>query len=247
MARIVVLGEALVDVFAESGVSLRDAQTLHPRPGGAPANVAVALARLGADVGFIGKVGTDEYGSFLIDLLRKEGVDTTHFMADPRAPTMLAIVASPSPTEQQFVLYNGANALLNSEALPRAYIATAACIHLRVGHVGRRQPRGSIPGRTLVQGGRPPRYLRREPAPFTLARSGDRPQVDRRRRGLCQRGQAERSRTRIPHCHQGPGAWKPPVGGTGRSALLCIVGSQWSLFRQWHVVRPRAGPGRRRD
>ena len=46
---------------------------------------------------------------------------------------------------------------------------------------------------------------------------------------------------------QRPGEWKPPVGGTGRPALLCVVGSQWRLFRQWHVVRPCTGPGRRRD
>jgi fructokinase len=125
MPQIVVLGEALIDVFAEKGVPLRAATTLQPSPGGAPANVAVALARLGADVGFIGKVGIDDYGSFLIDLLAGEGVDTTHFVADPREPTMLAIVAAPSPTEQHFILYNGANGLLDPEELSPAYIASA--------------------------------------------------------------------------------------------------------------------------
>ena len=126
MPQIVVLGEALIDVFAESGTPLRAARTLHPRPGGAPANVAVALACLGADVGFIGKVGADDYGAWLIDILRSKGVDTTHFVADPHAPTMLAIVAVPSPTQQQFILYNGANALLRPEELPQATIAAAS-------------------------------------------------------------------------------------------------------------------------
>lgn len=126
MAKIVVLGEALIDVFAEKGVPLRAAKALYPSPGGAPANVAVALARLGADVGFIGKVGIDDYGRWLIDLLHDEGVDTTHFVADPRAPTMLAIVASPSATEQHFVLYDGANALLAAADLPETYITGAA-------------------------------------------------------------------------------------------------------------------------
>ena len=125
MPQIVVLGEALIDVFAEKGVALRAAKTLHPSPGGAPANVAVALARLGAKVGFIGKVGVDDYGAFLIDLLAGEGVDTTHFVADPHGPTMLAIVAAISPTEQQFILYNGANALLSPEELSQTYITSA--------------------------------------------------------------------------------------------------------------------------
>lgn len=125
MPQIVILGEALIDVFADKGVPLRAAKSLHPSPGGAPANVAVALARLGAKVGFIGKVGVDDYGAFLIDLLASEGVDTTHFMADPGGPTMLAIVAVPSPTEQHFILYNGANALLGPEDIPQSYVTSA--------------------------------------------------------------------------------------------------------------------------
>ena len=126
MPQIVILGEALIDVFADKGLSLRAAKTLHPSPGGAPANVAVSLARLGADVGFIGKVGVDDYGSFLIDLLAGEGVDTTHFVADSRGPTMLALVAVPSPTEQQFILYSGASTPLVPEELSQTYITSAS-------------------------------------------------------------------------------------------------------------------------
>ena len=125
MPKIVVLGEALIDLFADSGVALHAAKSLHPSPGGAPANVAVALARLGMDVGFIGKVGVDDYGHFLIDLLASEGIDTTHFVADPNGPTMLAVVATPSPTEQQFILYNGANALLSAAELSPEYVTSA--------------------------------------------------------------------------------------------------------------------------
>ena len=125
MPTIVVLGEALFDLFADAGIPLKEAQTFRPRPGGAPANVAVTLARLGADVGFVGKVGTDGLGSFLIELLTQEGVDTSWFTADPHAPTMLALVAAPSPTKQDFVLYNGASALLSPDELPHQYIAGA--------------------------------------------------------------------------------------------------------------------------
>lgn len=126
MPKIVVLGEALIDIFAEKGAALRDSQNLHPSPGGAPANVAVALARLGADVGFIGKVGVDDYGDFLVDLLTSEGVDTIHLVADPRKPTMIAIVALPSPTEQHFIIHNGANTLLTTDEIPKGYVTDAA-------------------------------------------------------------------------------------------------------------------------
>lgn len=122
MSEILILGEALIDIFAAPGTRLRDADTLRPRPGGAPANVAVALARLGADVGFIGKVGTDDYGGYLRELLAAEGVDVTYFTADRRAPTMVAIVAVPSATEQHFVLHSGASVLLTPADLPRQVI-----------------------------------------------------------------------------------------------------------------------------
>lgn len=125
MPQILVLGEALIDLFAERGATLRNARSLQPAPGGAPANVAVGLARLGADVGFIGKVGADDYGEYLVDLLASEGVDTPYFAKDVRAPTMLAVVAAPSSTEQQFILYNGANDLLSPDDLERNYITSA--------------------------------------------------------------------------------------------------------------------------
>jgi fructokinase len=60
---IVCLGEVLVDMFpAELGRSLTEISAFRPKPGGAPANVAVAAARLGAQSAFIGKVGDEAFG-----------------------------------------------------------------------------------------------------------------------------------------------------------------------------------------
>ena len=71
------LGELLIDMFpAEIGRAMTEVSAFRPKPGGAPANVAVATARLGADSGFIGKVGDDTFGHFLQDVLKNEGVDT---------------------------------------------------------------------------------------------------------------------------------------------------------------------------
>ena len=125
MAKIVVLGEALIDLFADEEVPLGDAAVFRPSPGGAPANVAVALGRLGASVGFVGKVGDDAFGELLQATLAKNRVDTRYFGSDACAPTMLAVVAVPKADEPQFILYNGANELLRPGDLPTAYIERA--------------------------------------------------------------------------------------------------------------------------
>ena len=60
------IGEILIDMFpAEVGRKLAEVSAFHPKPGGAPANVAVAATRLGLQSAFIGKVGEDAFGQHL--------------------------------------------------------------------------------------------------------------------------------------------------------------------------------------
>ena len=125
MPQVISLGEALIDIFAPTGTSLKAADRFTPSPGGAPANVAVALARLDVSVGFIGTVGDDPFGLRLIELRRADGVDTTHFRQVADSPTTLAFVASASPTQQDFILYRGADTRLTIEDIDRAYLAAA--------------------------------------------------------------------------------------------------------------------------
>jgi len=71
---IVCLGELLVDMFpAELGRRLAEVSAFYPKPGGAPANVAVAAVRLGAQGAFIGKVGDEAFGRHLAQILASEG------------------------------------------------------------------------------------------------------------------------------------------------------------------------------
>ena len=126
MPEVVSLGELLIDMFGRpAGVTLKKAGSFIPAPGGAPANAAVALARLGVEVGFIGGVGDDPFGEGLAELLRSEGVDVTYLLTIKDSPTMIALVATASPVDQDFTIYRGADTKLRPEDLDREYITSA--------------------------------------------------------------------------------------------------------------------------
>lgn len=74
-------------------------------PGGAPANVAAAVAKLGGSSSFIGQVGEDSFGSFLKDTLSQSGVDVTYMRRTNEANTALAFVALKKDGERDFVFY----------------------------------------------------------------------------------------------------------------------------------------------
>lgn len=114
MKDIVTIGEILIDLTysgREKGVPVYVAN-----PGGAPANVAVAAARLGADSAFIGKVGNDYYGGFLRETLTENKVDVSGMLTDASAPTTLAVVSLTDSGERSFSFYrrNCADTLLSS-------------------------------------------------------------------------------------------------------------------------------------
>lgn len=86
MARIWVLGDAVVDLVPDGEQHyLRCA-------GGAPANVAVGVARLGGDTGFIGRVGNDPMGRFLQQTLQQENVNTDYMILDDLHRTSTVVV-----------------------------------------------------------------------------------------------------------------------------------------------------------
>ena len=129
---VVCLGELLVDMFpAEMGRRLAEVSAFRPKPGGAPANVAVAAARLGASSAFIGKVGDEAFGHHLADVLAQEGVETRGMRYDPDARTGLAFIAMPDENTSEFVFYRnpGADMMLREEELDRSLLWEARSFH----------------------------------------------------------------------------------------------------------------------
>ncbi|KAK8519551.1 hypothetical protein V6N13_133450 [Hibiscus sabdariffa] len=103
---IVALGEMVVDFIPTvSGVSLAEAPVFFKAPGGGPANMAVAAARLGGKVSFIGKLGDDTFGHMLADMLEQNGVSSEGILFDPEARTALSFVTLRADGEREFLIY----------------------------------------------------------------------------------------------------------------------------------------------
>jgi sugar/nucleoside kinase (ribokinase family) len=79
-------------------------------PGGAPANVAVGLAKLGVKPGFIGKVGNDEFGLFLKSELERNKVDTRGMILDGEHLTTLAFAAVKTDGSKDILFYRSPGA-----------------------------------------------------------------------------------------------------------------------------------------
>ncbi|KAH8511364.1 hypothetical protein H0E87_008796 [Populus deltoides] len=129
---VVCFGEMLIDfVPTISGLSLSDAPAFKKAPGGAPANVAVGIARLGGSSAFIGKVGEDEFGYMLAEILKENNVNNEGMRFDPGARTALAFVTLRSDGEREFMFYRNPSAdmLLQEAELDLDLIRKAKIFH----------------------------------------------------------------------------------------------------------------------
>lgn len=123
------LGEILVDfIVADGAVSLASARAFAARAGGAPANVAVALARLGIASAFCGVVGADPFGDMLRQELAAKGVDTSRLRQVSDAATTLAYAWKDSRGDGHFWLLRAADTLLNPDDANAAAIDSLAAL-----------------------------------------------------------------------------------------------------------------------
>jgi fructokinase len=129
VGKIVTLGEVVADLYRERSPSELELP-FTARPGGAPANVAVGAARLGVESAFVGRLGDDLFGEFILGALEASGVDTSAVLRQP-APTRttLAFVEQAEDGDREFTFYRSvpaADELLSSGDISRDILSGAS-------------------------------------------------------------------------------------------------------------------------
>ncbi|PXW47025.1 fructokinase [Klebsiella oxytoca] len=123
-AKVWVLGDAVVDLLPESEGRLLQC------PGGAPANVAVGIARLGGNSGFIGRVGDDPFGRFMRHTLQQEQVDISHMRLDGQHRTSTVVVDLDDQGERTFTFMVRPSADLFLEEADLPQFASRQWLHV---------------------------------------------------------------------------------------------------------------------
>lgn len=130
MNKILCIGEALIDMICtDKGKALCDGENFLKKPGGAPTNVAAAIAALGGHASLSAKVGADPFGKHLIDVMTDFGVSTTHIKEDKDHFTTLAFVSLLENGERDFYFNRGADGELTSEEAESIELNDFSIIH----------------------------------------------------------------------------------------------------------------------
>jgi fructokinase len=132
VGKIVTLGEVVSDIYR--GEEISDVELgFVARPGGAPANVAVAASRLGSEAAFLGSVGQDLFGDFILQALEAEGVDTSGVSRQtPPTRTSLAFVEIGTDGDREFTFYRSspaADELLSPEDVTEDVVSGASFVN----------------------------------------------------------------------------------------------------------------------
>jgi fructokinase len=129
---VICLGELLIDFVSTSkDVSLKESIGFLKAPGGAPANVAAGIVKLGGTAGFIGKVGCDPFGFYLKSVLQELKVDTSYLAFDEETRTTLSFVAQNPDGDRDCIFYRhpGADMRLTPEEIVEKYFCNASIFH----------------------------------------------------------------------------------------------------------------------
>ena len=128
--KILCIGEALIDMICtDTGSSLSKGEHFLKKPGGAPTNVAAAIAALGGDVLLSAKVGADPFGQQLIDVMKDFGVSTIWMVQDKNYFTTFAFVSLMKDGERDFVFNRGADRELSESDLEGIDLDECSIIH----------------------------------------------------------------------------------------------------------------------
>lgn len=128
--KILCIGEALIDMICtDKNVSLSNGNNFLKKPGGAPTNVAAAIAALGSEVLLAAKVGNDPFGKQLIETMESFGVDTSAMLTTNTYFTSFAFVSLVEAGERDFVFNRGADAQLTIDDIDSINLNEVSIIH----------------------------------------------------------------------------------------------------------------------
>ncbi len=130
MKKIICIGEALIDMICtDKGKSLSEGESFLKKPGGAPTNVAAAIAALGGNVELLAKVGKDPFGQQLVDVMNSFGVGTKWMLQNPNYFTTLAFVSLMENGERDFYFNRGADGQLSRDEVDAIDLKEFSIIH----------------------------------------------------------------------------------------------------------------------
>ncbi|MEJ7821118.1 MAG: carbohydrate kinase [Chitinophagaceae bacterium] len=128
--KILCIGEALIDMICtDKGSLLTKCEHFLKKPGGAPTNVAAAIAALGGNVTLAAKVGADPFGKQLIDVMKEFGVSSNWMLEDSNSFTTFAFVSLMEDGERDFVFNRGADGQLSESDLENLHLEDFSIIH----------------------------------------------------------------------------------------------------------------------
>lgn len=132
MNEVVTLGETMVVFTPQTSSMLRYAETFIKNIGGAETNVAIGLSRLGHRVGWISRLGNDEFGRFILHAVRGEGVDVSQVTFDEQHETGLYFkeIRSQHDIRVQYYRKGSAASQLSIHDIDSAYIEGAKVLHV---------------------------------------------------------------------------------------------------------------------
>jgi len=130
MNKILCVGEALIDMICtDKGKPLSAGENFLKKAGGAPTNVAAAIAALGGDVALAAKVGADPFGDHLIDVVDSFGVSTKWILQDRNYFTTFAFVSLMESGERDFYFNRGADGELTRDEVDAIDLNQFSIIH----------------------------------------------------------------------------------------------------------------------
>ena len=128
---VITIGRASVDLYGQQiGTRLEDVSSFAKSVGGCATNIAVGTARLGLKSAQITRVGKEQMGRFILEQLKREGVETRGIVIDPERLTALAILSVENEHSFPLLFYrdNCADNALNPDDIDPAFIATSGAI-----------------------------------------------------------------------------------------------------------------------